>query len=313
MRIAIMGSGGVGGYFGARLAQAGQDVTFIARGEHLRAMLEQGLQVTSPNGDFKVPHVQATGSPALLGQMDAVIIAVKAWQISEAAHAIRPMLGPETCVLPLENGVEAPDQLAAVLETEPVLGGLCQIISMVAGPGHIRHAGFEPLVMMGELNNKPSPRVAGLRQAFESAGVKAIIPPDIHVAMWRKFLLIASFAGVGAVTRAPIGPLRSLPQTRQMLREAMREILEVAGARGIALPDDAIGDTMATLDGLPGSATASMQRDIIAGRPSELESLSGAVVRLGREYGAPTPLNAFIYDSLMPLELQARGQLQFPI
>jgi 2-dehydropantoate 2-reductase len=238
-------------------------------------------------------------------------VGVKAWQVPEAAEAMRPLIGPATAVVPLENGVEAPAQLAAVLGEDHVAGGLCRIVSIVVEPGHIRHAGMEPYIAFGELDNRPSERLERLRQAFARAvGVTVEIPPDIQVALWEKFLFIASFSGVGAVTRALAGVLRSLPETRAMLDQAMREIVAVAGARGIALADTAIARTMALIDGLPPDGTASMQRDIMAGRPSELESQNGAVVRLGREAGVETPLNAFIYHSLLPQEQNARAKAE---
>jgi 2-dehydropantoate 2-reductase len=313
MRIAVFGTGAVGGYFGGRLAQASEDVVFIARGAQLRALRDQGLRVDSIAGDFVVQPAQATDDPAHAGVVDVVLVGVKAWQVPEVAQAMRPLVGPETFVVPLQNGVEAPSQLAAVLGAEHVLGGLCRIVSLVVEPGHVRHAGLEPYVAFGELDNRPSQRAQRLREAFARAGVAAEISPDIQVAMWEKFLFIASFSGVGAVTRAPAGVLRSLPETRQMLEQAMHEVLAVAGAHEIALPHGAIPKTMALIDGLPPGGTASMQRDIVGGRRSELESQNGAVVRLGQEVGVATPLHAFIYHSLLPLELRARGRVQFAL
>jgi 2-dehydropantoate 2-reductase len=310
MRIAVFGAGAVGGYFGGRLAQAGEDVVFIARGDHLKAMQTRGLRVDSVAGDFAVDPVQATDDPSEVGLVDAILVTVKARQVPEAAEAMQPMVGPETFIVPLENGVEAPSQLAAVLGEEHVLGGLCRIISALVEPGHIRHAGIAPTITFGELDGHRSARAERLHQAFAKArGVTPSIAPDVRVAMWEKFLFIAALSGVGAVTRAPVGVLRSLPETRRMLEEAMEEILSVAHDLGIALPQETMAETMAFIDALPASGTASMQRDIMAGRPSELESQNGAVVRLGQEAGIATPLNRFIYHSLLPQELQARGQL----
>lgn len=314
MRIAVFGTGGVGGYFGGRLAQAGEEVIFIARGEHLRAMREHGLRVDSIKGDFVLQPVQATDNPAEVGPVDAILVGVKAWDVPQAAQLMRPMVGPETFVVPLENGVEAPDQLAEVLGREHVLGGLCKIISAIVAPGHIRHAGIDPYIAFGELDGRKSERAERLRQAFARAiGVIAEIPDDIQVAMWEKFVFIAAISGVGAVTRAPAGVIRSLPETRQMLEQAMREILAVARARGVALSDEVVSQTMAFIDAMPAGGTASMQRDIIAGRPSELDYQNGTVARLGRELGVPTPVNAFIYASLLPQELRARGKVEFSI
>lgn len=314
MRVAVFGAGGVGGYFGGRLAQAGENVTFIARGPHLQAMRANGLQVQSVAGDFVVEPAQATDDPAAAGEVDVVLVAVKAWQVPEAAPAIQSLLGSNTVVVPLENGVEAPEQLATVLGHKHVAGGLCRIISYIGAPGVIHHIGAEPYVAFGELDNRLSRRLERLRAAFDRAtGVTTEIPADIEAAMWRKFLLIATFSGVGAVTRAPIGILRSRPETRAMLQQALHEIYNVALARGIALNEEAIEAAVTFMDNLPPDATASMQRDILEGRPSELESQNGAVVRLGDAAGVDTPLHRFIYSTLLPLELRARDELDFSL
>lgn len=312
MRIAVFGSGGVGGYFGGCLARAGEDVVFIARGQHLQAMLSHGLRVDSVKGDFVVKTVQATDDPKQVGYVDAVLLGVKAWQVPEAAEAMRPMIGPETFVLPLQNGLEAPTKLAAVLGDKHVLGGLCGLSTFIVGPGHIRHAGVEPFVKFGELDNQPSDRVKAFQKVFEQAGVITEIPQDIHVALWMKFLFITGWSGVGAVTRAPVGVWRSLPETRQMAASALKEIVRVAQARDIAIPEDPVPATMKMYDSFPPGITSSMQRDMAEGRPSELDAQIGAVVRFGKEADVATPLHNFIYNSLLPMERRARGQLQFP-
>jgi len=312
MRIAIYGTGGVGGYFGGRLAQAGNEVSFIARGEHLRALNDTGLRVESLKGDFILSPVNATDNPSQLGTVDVVIVGVKAWQVIDAARAMRPLIGADTVVLPLQNGVEASEQLSSILGEVHVLGGLCRIVSYLAGPGHIRHAGFEPSVALGELNNRLSARVERLREMFAKAGVIVEVPPDIHSALWSKFLFISAYSGVGAVTQAPAGVLRRLSQTRSLMERAMQEIYSVAQAKAIRLPADALAQALATLDKLPENATSSLQRDVLAGRPSELEAQTGAVVRLGAAVNVNTPVNSFIYDSLVALELKARGELSFP-
>ena len=312
MRIAVFGTGGAGGYFGGRLARAGENVTFIARGEHLRALRKQGLRVESVKGDFEIQSAQATDNPEEVGEVDVVIVGVKAWQVPEVAKALRPLVGPGSYVLPLQNGVEAASQLAAVLGTDRVLSGLAKIVSFVVEPGRVRHVGGPASVTFGELDNRPSERVERLRKAFALAGVTVEVPPDIHVALWEKFMFIAPFGGIGAVTRAPIGTLRSLPETRRMLEQGTREVFQVARASNIPLDDDAVARTMAFVDSQPPAGTASMQRDLIAGWPSELEAWNGAVVRFGRRAGVATPLHAFLYHSLLPLELQARDRVQFP-
>jgi 2-dehydropantoate 2-reductase len=311
MRIAVFGAGGVGGYFGGRLALAGEDVVFIARGAHLQAMRDRGLQVESPKGNFTLTSVQATDDPVRVGPVDVVLMAVKAWQVPEAAQAIRPLVGAETFVVPLQNGLEAPAQLAAVLGGQHVLGGTCVISSSIAAPGCIRHTGLDPSVTLGEIDHRPSRRAERLCEAFGRAEVTAVIPADIQVAIWEKFMAIR-FGPIGAVTRAPAGVLRSVPETRQMIEQACHETLTVARARGIALAGDSSAKTMSTLDSLPPGLIASLQRDIGEGRPSELEALTGVLVRLGAEVGVATPLHAFLYHSLLPQELRARGRLQFP-
>ncbi len=311
MRIAIYGSGSVGGYFGGKLAQAGEDVTFIARGTHLEAIRRNGLRVESIQGDFLISPAWAEDDSTKVGRVDVVIVGVKAWDVPRAAEAVRPLVGPATIVVPLENGVDAPGQLAAVLDTAGeaphVLGGLCRIVSLVAAPGVIRHAGMEPYIAFNRIDGQPDERVERLRDAFVRAGVTVEVPADITAALWAKFAFIAAFGGVGAVTRAPAGALRGIPETRRMLEAAIREVEAVARARGVALAGDIFARTLAQVDGLPANATASMQRDIMEGRPSELESQNGAIMRLGRESGVSTPAHDFIYASLLPQEGRARG------
>jgi 2-dehydropantoate 2-reductase len=312
MKVAIVGAGGVGGYFGGRLAQAGEEVVFIARGEHLRAMQRKGLRVDSINGDFRVDPVLATDDPATVGEVDYILVAVKSWQLNEAIETMRPMVGKKTSIVPLLNGVEAPDQLSRVFGAERVLGGLCSVISMLSAPGDISHVGAHPMITFGELDLRRSERGERLRDAFSrTEGVQVKIPGDIHVAMWNKFLLIAPWGGIGALTRAPIGVTRSLPKTRGLLEHAMEEVYLLARVRKVAMERESINQAMAILDNLPYEGTASMQRDIMAGRPSELDAQNGAVVRLGKEAGVETPVNGMIYSSLLPLEMRARKQLQF--
>lgn len=310
MRIAIFGTGGAGGYFGAHLARAGAEVIFIARGEHLRAIREQGLRVETTATNL-VARSKATDDPSEVGAVDVVLVGVKTWQLTEAARAMRPMIAPHTTVVPLQNGVEAAAQLTAVLGAGHVLNGLCGTISRVVSPGHILSLGETNFIKFGELDNRRSERAERLLQAFERAGVRAEIPSDIEVAVWEKFIFVVPYGGIGAVTRATAGIIRSIPETRRMLERGMREILEVARARKIALPDGIVEKSMGLVDSLAYDATASLQRDIVAGKPSELEAWNGAAVRLGLETGVQTPLHQFIYHSLLPSELRARGEGQF--
>ncbi|MEM7349447.1 MAG: 2-dehydropantoate 2-reductase [Acidobacteriota bacterium] len=308
MRIAIIGAGAIGGYFGGRLAAAGTEVAFVARGRTLEVLRQTGLRLSSPLGDLHLPSVEASDDPAALAPADAVLVAVKSWQVAGVAETIGPLLRPVSCVLPLQNGVDAPAQLAAVLGPDRVLGGLCKIICHIETPGHIRHIGADPLIALGELDDGASARVDRLHGALTAAGIKANVPDSIQAAMWEKFLFICAVSGLGAVTRMPLGVLREDPHTRDLLQRLMQEILQVAEARSIPLKADIVERSLSFIDSLPPSVTASMQRDIMEGRPSELEAQNGAVVRLGREVDVPTPTNELIYHLLAPLERQARGE-----
>jgi 2-dehydropantoate 2-reductase len=313
MRIVVIGVGGVGGYFGARLAQAGEEVTFIARGDTLRALRENGLRVESADGDMLIQPAQATDDPATVGPVDLVLLAVKGWQAPEAIESMRPLMGPETLALPLLNGVEAPDQLAVVYGQERVAGGLCGLFGWIVAPGHIRNGMPQPFISIGMLDNTHNERLERLRAAYERVGVRATIADDVRAALWEKLLFVGPFGGVGAVTRAPAGVFRSLPETRALLEGAMTEVIEVARAQGSVLAEDAMTRAFAIVDSSPEEATASMQRDILAGRPSELESQIGVVVRCAREANVAAPIHAMLYASLLPQERLARGELAFQI
>ncbi len=307
MRFAIFGSGGVGGYYGARLAAAGEDVTFVARGAHRDAIRSEGLRVTSIAGDVHIHPARATDELDDVGHVDWVICAVKAWQVPDAAVAMRPLLGPETAVLTLQNGVDAGDQIGAVAGVGRVVEGATWIMSFIEAPGHIRHAGVEPRIVLGERDGGASARVTGLRACWDRAGVKCEVAPDIAAVLWEKFLFIAAVSGLGAVTRLPVGAYRDVPQSRRLLTAALEETAAVARAEGVDLPDKVVAKTLAFLDALPPESTASMQRDIAEGRPSELEAQSGSVSRRGRRAGVATPVHDLLYAALLPLERRARG------
>jgi 2-dehydropantoate 2-reductase len=312
MRFAIVGVGGVGGYFGARLAEAGHDVTFIARGAHLAAIEQSGLQVRSPKGDVLIAPARVASDAARVGVVDCVILAVKAWQVLEAARSSAALVGPQTLVLPLQNGVEAPEQVARTLSLAHPLGGVAKIISFVSAPGQIEHAGAEPALVIGALDGQRPERLLELGRAFETArGVSVTLTDDIQLALWEKFLFITAWASVGAVTRAPMGIVRTLPETRRLIEAALEELATVARARGVRLAPNAVSSIMAFIDSVPDGGTASMQRDIAAGRPSELDNLTGAAVRLGAEVNVDTPVHAFFLAALSPLERRARGTLTF--
>ena len=307
MRITVFGTGGVGGFFGGRLARAGEEVTFIARGEHLRAIKAHGLKVDSTEGDFVIYPARATDDVSEVGETDLVMLGVKAWQVPDAARAIKSIVSANTTVLPLQNGVEAVPQLVDELGAQNVIGGLCRIVSFVVEPGHIRHAGFTPSIIIGELDNQHTDRIVDIEQVFKRAGLEITIAADIQVALWMKFLFIASFSGVGAMANAPAGVIRSDPKWRTQILEAMAEIYTLAHARGINLPPDSINTVMRAVDALPADATSSMQRDIAAGKPSELEAQNGAVVRMAHESDIEVPTHKLIYETLKPMEDKAHS------
>ena len=305
MRVAVYGSGAVGGYFGARLAVAGHDVTFIARGKHLEAIKQHGLRVASIDGDF-VCQTSTTDDPSSIGEVDLLLVGVKAWQVSDIALLARSLVGPATSVLPLQNGVEAADQLRAVFGDERVLGGICQIMSVVDTPGHIMHTAAEPTVIFGELDGSVTDRGHVIQEAFAMAGVTADLSTDINSEIWRKFLLVEPWGAVGSVSRAPIGSLRTVPESRRVLEQALSEVLELARANRTTLRPYDAAKIMARLDSLPDDSLPSMQRDIMAGRPSELDAQVGAVVRLAEPLGIATPVHAAVYGCLLPMELASR-------
>jgi len=308
MRIAIVGAGGVGGVFGGLLARAGHDVSFVARGANLEAIRAQGLRVHGPWGTFVVrpgvaeePAGLARGSP-----FDAVLVCVKAGQVREVAAALRPLVGEGTVVVPLQNGVEAAEALSAELGAGRVAGGLCHVFAWREGPGEVRTTGTPLQITLGELKGPVTPRLTRLAEAIRGSGAGAVLADDVVAAAWEKFLFIDPFGSVGAVTRAPIGVMRSEPRTRALLVAAVEEVDALARARGVALAADAVARTLARYDELPAEATASMQRDVAAGRPSELHEQTGAVVRLGEAAGANVPVHRFLYAALLPQEAAAR-------
>jgi 2-dehydropantoate 2-reductase len=301
MRIAVVGAGAVGGYFGARLAQGGAELVVIARGPHLEAIRRDGIRIESVAGNAVVRPAECTNEPSRVAPVDAVLLGVKAWQVETAARDLAALLGPEACVLPLQNGVEAPGQIDRALGPGRSLGGLCRILSELTGPGRIRHSGIEPYVAFGELAGGDSPRTRRLLEAFAAApGVRAELLPDIRLGMWRKFLLITGWGAVAAASGAPIGVIRSDPELRRQLLEAMREIVAVGRAKGVALDEKDVRDAVVLLDLAPAEGTTSMQRDLAAGRPAEVDAQIGAVVRLARAADVPAPYHARVLQALQP-------------
>ena len=309
MKTVIFGTGAVGGYYGGRLAHAGQDITFIARGEHLTAIRETGLRVDSIQGDFLVQPAKATDDPGSIGTADLVVIAVKAWQLDDVIEQMRPLVGEQTIILPLLNGMEHMDKLLSAFDRKNILGGLCRISAHVAAPGYIRHVGVQPYIAFGELDNTRSKRVETIYKMFSAIDdILVEVPADIHVTMWEKFIFISGTSGVGAYTRQPIGEYRIIPEARQMLIDAMNETAAVARARGVRVPASTVDDTMKRIDKLPHAMLASMQKDMMEGRPSELNEQTGAVIRMGKAAGVPTPTHEKLYAALLPLEQKARGR-----
>ena len=306
MKITIIGTGGVGGYFGGRLAKAGNDVTFIARGEHLKAIQRNGLLVKSTSGNFTIHPAKATMSYEAVPDSDLILVCTKAWQVKEIAQQIAPLLGKEAIVLPLQNGVLAADELAEFIPIKNIMGGLCRIFSKIESPGIINHLGIDPTIVFGELNNEPSERTTRLKISFNEAGITNICSDDIQAELWKKLLMIGSGALL-AVMHTNYGELRSLPETKTLLQELSSEIYRVAIATGIRLPDSLVEKTMKAVEGFPAESTCSLTRDIWEGKPSEIEYQNGTIVRLGEKYGVPTPVNRFVYYSILPMERKARS------
>ncbi len=298
MKIAIMGTGGVGGYFGARLAAGGADVAFVARGAHLAALQDRGLTVESPLGELHLPDIRATDDPATLGRVDVVLVTVKLWDTEAAARAVQPIVGPGTGVISFQNGVQRDDILRAVLGNEPVMGGVSNISATIARPGVIRQVGTMQRLIFGEYDGRRSERAEAFLEACRKGGIEAVLSPDIRRAIWEKFVFLASMAGATTTMRAPIGPIRANPQTRAFLRDLMQEAVAVGRAQGVALAEDFAEQRLAFVDGLPAEMTSSMHHDFEQGNRLEVPWLSGGVVALGSEAGVPTPLHRAVFDIL---------------
>jgi 2-dehydropantoate 2-reductase len=306
MRIAIMGSGALGGFFGGLLARAGQDVTFIARGAHLEAIRSRGLVVKSATlGDFTV-SAPATDDPREIGPVDLVLVGVKTYDLDAAAAQLPPLVGPQTAVLPIQNGIDAPDRIARVVGSDAVLTGVAYVLSVLDGPGVIKHIA-QGRIVLGQQNGGRGGRVERVAQALRAAGIGCDTPPDIRVPLWEKFVLLAATGGVMALARLPFGPLRDCAETRELCRGAMQEAAVVGRACGVALPPDLVDRHWEMVLGLPPAGTGSMLQDLRAGRRLELAALNGAVVREGLQAGVATPLNFAVYAALKPYADGAPG------
>jgi len=298
MRIAVMGTGGVGGYFGARLALGGSDVSFIARGRHLEAMRQGGLKIESSRGDMHLPAPRVTEDPAEIGPVDLVLFGVKLWDTESAAKAIVPLIGRGTAIVSLQNGVRKDDILREVLGSSAVMGGVCYIAAQIAEPGVIRHSGTMQKIVFGEYDGKRSARAETFLEACRRAGIDAEISSDIRRTVWEKFVFLVALSGTTTTIRKPIGPIRANPRTRAFLHDAMREVVAVARAEGVQLPKDYADDRLAFGDTLPATMTSSMHNDLERGHRLEVEGLSGDVVRRGEAVAVPTPVNRAIRDIL---------------
>ena len=298
MKIAIMGSGGVGGYFGARLAKAGAEVSFIARGAHLAAMREQGLKVESGLGDIHLPQVNVTDDPQTIGKVDLVLFSVKLRDTETAAQSIKPLFGPDTGILSFQNGVQKDDILRGVFGEKPVMGGVAYIATAIGRPGVIKHTGTLQRLVFGEYDGRRSPRAEAFLAACLKGGVDAQLNDDIRRQIWEKFVFLVALSGTTTTMRRPIGPIRAHPQTRAFLLEIMREAVKVGRAHGVALPEDYAEQRLAFCDSLPEDMTSSMHHDLERGNPLEVQWLSGGVVQLGEKAGIPTPANRAVWDIL---------------
>jgi 2-dehydropantoate 2-reductase len=307
MRIAIVGTGGVGGYFGAKLALGGNDVTFIARGEHLETIKNKGLRIKGVSEDFQVYPVKATDHIEEAGIVDLVILGVKAWQVKEIAKDLRLLVKPGTAVIPLQNGVLASEELKIDLDSENVIGGLCRIMSKIEAPGVINHFGIDPSIVFGELDNKKTERVLRIKEVFDQSGIDSKIADNIQSDLWKKFITIC-VSGLLAVSRSTYGELRELKETRQMMHDLMYEIYLLSQRAGIKINPDFVEKSIGFIDTVPYESTSSLTRDVWEGKPSEIEYQNGTVIKLGKTYGMETPLNRFVYNCILPLEIKARSK-----
>ncbi len=307
MELAIIGAGGVGGYYGAKMANAGFDVLFVARGQNLKAMQANGLQIKSILGDFSVNPVRVTDKISELGSADFILLAMKAWQVREVAHDLKGVIREDATILPLQNGVMAFDEITQELGSIYSLKGLCRIFSKIETPGVISHLGFDPVIIFGEPDNKLTDRVKTLKEIFDKSGIKSRIAEDIESELWKKFINICA-SGLLAVTRATYGELREIKETRQMMYRLFEEIYALSQEMGICIESDFISRTMSFVDSFAYDATSSLTRDVWEGKPSEIEYQNGTVVRLAEQYSVHTPVNKFIYECILPMEKKARDK-----
>jgi 2-dehydropantoate 2-reductase len=306
MRVAVVGAGGIGAPLGASLALAGENVTFIARGSHLAAMRANGLKIEGDRGDSLVRPVRTTDDPATVGPVDLVLFCVKLWDVEGAGEQIRPLMGPDTAIIPLQNGVDASERLIPIVGAAHVLGGIAVVTGSIIAPGVVRQSGQHHRIVFGELDGRITPRCEAIRDACEAAGINAELSGDIQRARWEKFIVLVAASGVCAVSRLPIGPLRDDPDIAPLLEEAMHEVVAVGMACGVRFPQNVLDPWRALLRGVPADWIPSMAVDIRSGRRLELPWLGGKLVELAAAHGVPVPVNRTISAVLKPY---ARGAL----
>jgi 2-dehydropantoate 2-reductase len=308
MKIMIMGTGGVGGYYGGLLAQQGHEVTFIARGAHLYALRHDGLTVKSVHGDFAVSPVQATDEPINVGPVDLILFSVKTYHTEDAAQAIRPAVGRQTVVMSLQNGVDAAERIGNVIGSEHVVGGATWLSSAVEAPGVIKQISQFRRIVLGEPGGGRSERIQSIFEVLQQTGVTVEISDNIQKVLWTKFVFISAVSSVGSLTRLPMGDYRSVPESRQLLASIMQEVRALAHAQGVALEEDVVDRSLEFIDNSGPHIKPSMQLDVETGHRTELESMVGVIGRKGRELGIPTPAADFVYAALLPVEIKSRSE-----
>jgi 2-dehydropantoate 2-reductase len=308
VKIVVMGTGGMGGYYGGLLSRQGHDVTFVARGAHLEAIQRDGLQVKSVHGDFSVSPATATDKPSQIAVPDLILFCTKTYGTDEAVQRIKPIVGRETTVLSLQNGIDAPERIGKVVGMEHMAGGATWISSAVEAPGVIKQVSDFRRVVIGELSGDPTPRVEAILEAFKATGITAELSDNILKVLWAKFIFISAASSFGSLTRLPIAQYRGVPETRAMIIGLMREVESLARRQRVALDADVVEKSLAFMDNAGPKIKASMQLDVEAGRPTELDSIIGVIGRKGREIGLKTPVADALYAMLLPVDLSARNR-----
>jgi len=306
MKIGIIGAGGVGGYFGACLAKAGFETTFVARGEQLKAMKSNGLEIKSIKGNFHVQNINVTEQISDIKNPGLIIIGVKAWQIKEIREDLKGILHNESILLPLQNGIMAYDELAEKIDKKNIIAGLCRIISKVEKPGVINHFAVNPTIVFGEMDKTISPRLEKMHGLFQNAGIDSEVSQDIEADLWKKFIAIC-VSGLLAVSKTTYGEIRGIKETREMMIGLLNEIFTLASKIGVNIENDFVDKTISFFDTFPKDSTSSLTRDVLAGKPSEIDYQNGTVVKLAEKYGVNVPINKFVYNCILPMEMKARG------